>query len=54
MLSAGVQIAKQPEVAEEVPDKFPVDHFEKEVRRLFRSGLEAYADALEREEAARG
>lgn len=54
MLSAGVQIAKQPEVAEEATGKFPVDRFEKEVRRLFRSGLEAYAAALEREEAARG
>lgn len=54
MLNAGVQIAKLPEVAEEAPSKFPVDHFEKEVRSLFCSGLEAYADALKREEAARG
>jgi hypothetical protein len=54
MLNAGIQIAKLPEVAEESPVKFPVDHFEKEVRRLFRSGLKAYADALKREEAVRG
>lgn len=54
MLNAGVQFAKLPEVAEGAPSKFPVDLFEKDVRRLFRRGFKAYVDALKREEAVRG